>query len=377
VKILHLSDTGLPDWRVEKSAITGFKQGYSVLFAGPREWRMHDEKTFSSIYKLDWTSWARMGIPYHWNMVKKQLKFILSETNPDIIHAHNICSAKLASEFKVPFVYDDHEFWSLYAELLLESSKINQYLAANWLEQAVRHNLVKINRHYLAFRWSRWERTIVQNNPVITVAETIQNQFKSLGNSNIFVVPNVPLLEEVRGIQNLNYKDKLSSVYAGHDGLSTQKYTFRNMDGIIPLFEDKDVGTLTIIGWDGQSSTKVKYRGRLPRNQMFSDMTKHSVGLVPFRKHWSHPYHSPNKAYEYANAGLLVVCTSSFKSVRSSLNNNCEVFEDYSELESVLRDLASDMELLYKRRMQTMNFARQNLIWEKFERNIIDAYGLC
>jgi len=34
LRVLHLSDTGLPDWRVEKSAITGIKQGYSLLLAG-------------------------------------------------------------------------------------------------------------------------------------------------------------------------------------------------------------------------------------------------------------------------------------------------------------------------------------------------------
>jgi glycosyltransferase involved in cell wall biosynthesis len=377
LKILHLSDTGLPDWRVEKSAITGIKQGYSLLFAGPRDWRMHSEKTFSSTYELDWTSWSRMGIPYHWHMIKKQLKSILSETNPDIIHAHNLCSAKLASEFKVPFIYDDHEFWSLYARLLLESSAIKQDEDTNSLDRIVRHKLVKLNRHYIAFRWSRWEKTIVQNNPVITVSEAIRNQLKSLGNSYSFVVPNVPLMAEVQGIQDLKYELTPSSVYAGHDGLSTEKYPYRNMDGLVTLFQNKDIGTLTIIGWPGQSSSKIIYRGRLERNEMFSDMTKHSVGLVPFRKHWSHPYLSPNKAYEYANAGLLVVCTSSFRSVISNLNDNCEVFEDYSDLESVLMNLASDVEHLHKRRIQIMNFARKNLTWEKFEGNIIKAYGLC
>lgn len=367
----------MPDWRVEKSAITGLKQGYSVLFAGPPEWTVHNEKTFSRTYELDWTSWSRMGVPYYWNMVRKQLKFILSESNPDIIHAHDLFSAKLASEFKVPFVYDDHEFWSMYAKILLESSRIKHNLRTKSLEQTVRCNLVKLNRRYIVFRWSRWEKAIVQNNPVITVSEAIQNHFKSLGNSNVFVVPNVPLLEEVQSMQNLYHGDVLSSVYAGHDGLSTEKYSYRNMDGLVNLFENGNIGTLTIIGWQDASSAKVIYRGRLERNKMFSDMTKHSVGLVPFRKHWSHPYLSPNKVFEYANAGLLVVCTSSFKSVRSSLNNNCEVFEDYTDLESVLMDLASDMERLYKRRVQIKNFARQNLIWEKFERNIIDAYGLC
>ena len=34
MKVLHISHLGLPDWRIEKSAITGSKYGYRVFFAG-------------------------------------------------------------------------------------------------------------------------------------------------------------------------------------------------------------------------------------------------------------------------------------------------------------------------------------------------------
>ena len=36
MKILHLSDRGLPDWRIEKAAITGLKAGHEVLFGEER-----------------------------------------------------------------------------------------------------------------------------------------------------------------------------------------------------------------------------------------------------------------------------------------------------------------------------------------------------
>jgi len=33
MRILHLSDDGLPDWRVEKSALTARKNGHQLFFA--------------------------------------------------------------------------------------------------------------------------------------------------------------------------------------------------------------------------------------------------------------------------------------------------------------------------------------------------------
>ena len=54
----------------------------------------------------------RRGWDYHsiGILSKKQLERVLKETRPDVIYAHNIFSAKMVSEFEIPFVYDDHEF---------------------------------------------------------------------------------------------------------------------------------------------------------------------------------------------------------------------------------------------------------------------------
>ena len=55
MKVLHVSQRGLPDWRVEKSAITGISNGYKVFFAGlssPES--INNSKVFEKIYKLNW-----------------------------------------------------------------------------------------------------------------------------------------------------------------------------------------------------------------------------------------------------------------------------------------------------------------------------------
>jgi hypothetical protein len=107
---------------------------------------------------------------------------------------------------------------------------------------------------------------------------------------------------------------------------------------------------------------------------MYKQMQKHSIGVVPFRSHWSHVFISPNKAYEYAHAGLFVVSSNGFVPVFDTLQDNCLGFVDYTDLRSKLRYLLGDMEELYHKRVKTYEFARNNLLWENYENNIFEAY---
>ena len=136
MKVLHISQLGLPDWRVEKSAITGINYGYRVFFAGNLlgDHNIQDSKIFEKSYKIEWPDSnypKKQFLPYIlfgktsiWNSVKKQIKEILEELRPDIVHAHNLQSAKLISEFHVPMIYNDHEYWSVYIKRIYESKLI-------------------------------------------------------------------------------------------------------------------------------------------------------------------------------------------------------------------------------------------------------------
>jgi len=86
---------------------------------------------------------------------------------------------------------------------------------------------------------------------------------------------------------------------------------------------------------------------------------------------------SPNKAYEYAHAGLLVMCTTSLKPIQQTLKNNCMMFEDYNDLVSQLEYFRDNLHELYKKKLKTFEFARNNLTWERYENNIFRAYQLC
>jgi len=376
-----LSDDGLPDWRVEKSAITASKLGHEVIFGGKSS-PAYKGCTFNKIYEINWTARARMGLPFYWRPIKKIIDVIIREVKPDIVHAHNIFSAKMCLELKTPFVYDDHEFWSKQSVMLNEiagkisigraSLKSNVFRVPKLvMRKTINKNIERL--------WTKWEKEVVSSHPTIVVSEQIANELKLIsGSTRVFVVENFPLASEVKGFEAPVYQNELSSVYAGVDGNYKGKQANRDIDGLPNLFVDNKIGSLTIIGWkDETSNTSINYAGLLPRHEMFQEMSKHSIGLIPWKKHWSHSFVNPNKAYEYAHAGLFVMCTSSFKTLIATLGNNCCAFENYDDLISKLKYFKDNMEEVFNNRIATFEFAKSNLIWEKHEKNIIRAYQSC
>jgi glycosyltransferase involved in cell wall biosynthesis len=381
MRILHVSHESLPDWRIEKSAISAVSSDNTVFFAG-RVSSPYPGNSFSKVYKISWTAKARLGLPFYWHSVKKQLKRVLDETKPDVIHAHNIFSAKMVSEFKIPFVYDDHEYWSrlsmLLREMVLKRRTSEDKSVENMLSQMTSVRRMAINAYAIRL-WTSWEKEIVSSHPTITVSEQIAAEMRiSYHTKNVFVVPNFPMYLEVKDFEKPRFHNSLSSVYAGGDGHNIDKYPNRNIDDLDNTFLQKDIGNLVIIGWNGTSSSnKISYTGFLPRQDMFHEMFNHSIGLIPWKQHWSHNFISPNKAYEYAHAGLVVACTYSFSVIKEILKEHCVIFEDYADMASKLMYFKENLDELYNKRLQIFGYARDNLIWEKNEKNIMEAYKKC
>ena len=172
------------------------------------------------------------------------------------------------------------------------------------------------------------------------------------------------------------FHSEFSSVYAGIDAKSKQQPN-RDLSGLIDIFNQNDIGQLTIIGWDNEDSGKIRATGFLHRNQMFTEMQHHSIGLIPWKKHWSHKFVNPNKAYEYAHAGLFVLCTSSLQSVSQTLKEHCITFEDHKDMVIKLTYLKENPNELYQKRLKIFEYARSHLIWDRYEKDIIRAYQVC
>jgi hypothetical protein len=175
-------------------------------------------------------------------------------------------------EFDIPFIYDDHEFWSKQSRLLLEMDKLNEDVdkrvrMIELLKNVQRKVKRKLVNHHVHRLWTKWEKELVSTIPTITVSNEIANSLRLIGSSNkIFVVPNYPTKSEISYSDKPRPHNQLSSVYAGADGYNKKKYPNKNLDGLTDLFTKNDIGDLTIIGWDGELSNKIKYTGFLHKS---------------------------------------------------------------------------------------------------------------
>ena len=361
MRILHLSSGGLPDLRVERAAQSAKKKGHTMCFAGSFFKYMHlPAKSFSKFYKLPFNKFANARVPFYWKGLKSELSQILEEYRPDLVHAHNIVAAKLVSEFSVPFVYDDHEYWSKQCEIV----------AKIW----------KPNKMYIKWLWTRWEKEVLRTaSATITVSDAIAEEHKRLCD-HVYVAPNFPSKIETEPLRlTPNNHNLLSSVYVGRDFSRSHKQrgTHRDVEGYLEIFKRDDVGRLTVIGdADLPSSGNVSSLGFLPHQDMMKELTKHHIGLLPRRRHWYHRYSNPNKPYEYAHAGLIALIPPDFINVRQRLKQFCNVFRSPYELEDLLTGYADDLHEVRKLRRQIRKFAQDSLVWEKkCEPQILHAYS--
>lgn len=371
MKILYLTNFGVPNARIEKSVITALKNGYEVIFAG-RESKNYQNNLFSRMYQISWNAKARFGIPYYYHMVRKQIKQVIEEVRPDIIHAHTLFPAKMVNDFGIPFIYDDNEHWAKYAQVINEitKSKDSKGKLGRWLTKQMKKRAINL--------WPKWEKEVITDHPTITVSELIVNDLKKIGNTkNIFLVPNFPLEDEVRNIPTPIPNNDINCVYQGRDGNSLDSYPHKNMDGIENLFLKNDIGNLVFVGWNGENQKKIFFKGQFQREKMFIEMSKYDIGLLPWKKHWSHPYLNPNKYADYAHSGLLVINTSSLETISNTLNKKNETIEDYNDLIKIIKYYKENINDLYKKRIELFNFAKRNLLWEKYEKNILNAYQKC
>ena len=223
------------------------------------------------------------------------------------------------------------------------------------------------------FIWRAWESIVLRKaRAIITVSDEIANEHRKL-NRNTFTVPNLPLFSEIKNLEKSHVRDRLSSVYVG--SLTSPQPPFRRMDGFIDIFIRRDVGDLVVIGDRRLKSFPPIYSiGFLRHDLLLKELTKYHIGIIPWKKHPFHSFCNPNKPYEYACAGLLVLVTSDMKPVISMLGDLCKTFNNYTDLMLLLEYYKNNLEEVGEEGLKTMKFAKEKLVWERYEKNLIKAY---
>jgi len=354
LRVLHLSHAGLPDERVERAAWSSRLNGDEVCFAGPKfEELSLPSDPFLAKQRIVFSLGSNLGEPLSTSRLDKRFKRIISEAKPDLVHAHDIFAARLAVRAHVPFVYDDHEYWSR--------------------EATANAGLLDLSATYKSMLWSSWEHSVLcQAQATIVVSEPTAAEHAKR-TRKVYIVPNFPRKAEIQSISKPEQGEELRSVYVG---TCTAPFTrFRDTSGLTDMFQKGGVGSLTVIGDNRlRSAPSVVSTGRLSHSEMMRTMSGCHLGLVPWKKHWFHPYCNPNKAYEYAHAGCLVMVTSSLTQVRSTLADRCMTFEDQDAMVSMLSELKPRAGDLIEQRQDMQAYARDNLIWDKYDSVLKEAY---
>ena len=374
LKVLHISDSDLDDPRIVSAAITGKNAGYDEYFCG--ENTGHTFKT-DAFVKLTWIKipsrariakdmpgsfgarWSLYPYPKHALELERQIKRVVDETRPDIIHAHNIFVAHHASKFGIPMVLDDHELYSMHIMAQNENSGFRKRMISN-----LKHGL-----------WSKWETEIGEKHPVITVSEQIAQHYRKFC-KNAFVIPNYPNADTIRfgGISEAS-KDKLCSAYLGRD-LEESPNSVRNISGLHSVFSgEKNTGTLLRIGVSEPNTSRIKSAGLLKMDDAYRMLNRDAhIGLVPWKRHWFHKYCNPNKVYEYAHCGLWLAVTDDLTPVVEDFGEHCDKFDSYDELAGLLEHYNDNPDDLNRKRLSSLEHARKNMVWEKVESRILEAY---
>ncbi|RMF28985.1 MAG: hypothetical protein D6752_06725, partial [Candidatus Nitrosothermus koennekii] len=345
------------------------KHGYEVYFAGTRS--KYYNKYNHIFNKIFWIrsndsklNRLKLTLGYSFGL-EKRLRKIVEELRPDLIHAHNIFVAKYAHNLGIPMILDDHELYSTAILTRFENSP------------NIRAKVRKLVVDTLALskRWREWEHMLAYSHPVITVSNGIAEYYSKLS-KHVYVVPNYPSKDASNIFESINYdhKDDLCSVYVGMD--TKAKYSaYRDILGLEEIFLKPHTGMLIRIGVNEPNNHRIRALGYLPMAKVFEVMYNEcQIGLLPWKRHFFHKYCSPNKVYEYAYCGLWIITIDDIPSIKEDFGDLCDTFSNYDELRELLVYYNSNKEELTKKREAIFVHAKNNLIWERNEHKIIEAY---
>lgn len=325
MRILHTSHMGLPDSRIEKTALTMKKQGHELMFLGGQPVQSQDLNAISKTYHVPVGNNFTLVVDPR---IKKRWIRKIDDIAPDVVHAHNIVAAAMMLDTSYPVVYDDHEYWS---------RQMFKFTSRDFIHRVAAKPLIRAI--------PKWERRLLETYPVLTVSEHNAEDHRR-HSSHVEVTRNFPSIEEVSSL--VDQEDREGAVYVGNDFNLSKFFPHRNMTNLH-----------SVINFDIITG--------LRHDVMMERLTQYRIGLTPWLPHPLHWYCDPNKHYEYMNAGLQVVVTST---LCEPLSNDPYVhaFESYDSLPELMKTIPNIPG------SEIMKHARNKYIWEKQESIITGIY---
>ena len=366
-----ISVVGLPDPRTERIIYTLLNNEYNVTFIGPYKDTAILNAEKITVLTFEPNKYAIAGVFPFYNMYKKQLIKILERLNPDILLAINITSATFLKGMNYPLVIDLREVLDLryFYGTLYREGKISKF-QHTWIVNKIikdekelfeRSNLITISKtsfeHYrLWFETKKIE--IAKNYPLLIESKE-------------------PLLSQARKELILTYigKEILKHKYGPHSYHRDMSLTWKILrEKILPQKKAK----LIVIGTSCDRKFHIRCLGYIPHLKIYEHISNAHYGLLTMKPSPIHFYANLLRVYMFTFMGVIPIITSSFKDVIEDIKEyaiTIDAFNFKNDLQSKLEYILEiDAETLMENKRKLLRYSRKNLIWEKNEKNILNAF---
>jgi len=363
MKILHFGDY-LPDERIERIAILGNRLGHKCFYIGRGiKGTSIEEDIFRETAVINIRARHNAGIDHEKFLLS--LKGIIDRFDPDIIHAHDIYNANMVYRIcPERLIYDDHEYWS-------EQVKYSPVYKLLKIFPEPKSFLIS---RILKSRVPKWEEELRKNAVIIASSIKIKELHQDRGAERVSYLPNMPLLSEVSGVSFLVPESKqLTCAYVGSDLTSSYQYPYRNTKGLDTMFIESEIGKLLVLGDNKlHTSDKIESLGYIPHLEVYKQLSRAHVGLHGFKPHPALSYKASQKIHMYVHAGCVPFVTPESLEALPYLKEMAITYKDYSDLKHKL--IEKKKELMEHSHEEIRRWARENMVVDNFESELIEAY---
>ncbi|MFX1261501.1 MAG: glycosyltransferase [Promethearchaeota archaeon] len=359
LNVLHLSHSGLPDPRVERLAMMSQSYAKSIFLGPPSSSHRLHQEAFSEVRCIDaFTTASKLGLPFFYKRLLDEVKEHVKVVEPDLIYAHNIITGKVARDLGLPFVYDDHEYWSREMKL--------KRIGVSSIPKRMKN---RIRRYWVPQRYLIWEKEVLPAaSATVTVSEAIAKEHRRNG-ANCSVIPNFPLKQESEHIPTPElHQGNLKAISLSSDSIAwvEHRYPGNHME-----MWEKEGGIN--VDWVGRPPPKewkwIQHRNRIPPADLYEVLTRnYQLGLIPWTRCWFHRYVLSNKLVSYSHSGLIILLTDDFETMLGLLPNwGRFIFGGDEDLKQVMKSLQKmSPEEIVSIRKRLQRWAKEEVVLDKY-----------
>jgi glycosyltransferase involved in cell wall biosynthesis len=366
MKILHFSDCGLPDIRVERAALAATENGWEVVFAGGRPVTGQIFNVFKQTRYRHWKPIEKTGFPTSLRGLQNWLKHLIRKEEPDLIHAHDLFAAKVAMDVGYPFVFDDHEIWG--PRITRQGSRVLK---------RERTRFRRLATWYAILNWRKWEPKILRSAPCITVSEEIAELYRDI-QPNTFAIPNVPSSLEVNMIPtNRNIDDEFRIAYISRHDLPLGQR--RDTEALRVWLEHRFDAKLVFVGPTVIETEEVENHGFVSHQEMLRIITDCDIALMGQKT--ALPVHSyQNRFPLFLHAGLKTIVPKNKITARKFCDQHKVgwTWDSAQKLKvlipKLLREYSDNVSKWNKEKTRVRRIANKFLLWKYFEKQLERVY---